>query len=285
MNIHPKVLKHEGDLRAVQSALASFYRHRPVQYYKSIDSQDYEHYAALIASYAPRAARVLDLGPGGYLSPLALHQRGFDVDACDVWDESFMAAQALRLPQPGPRMAAYDGLRLPYEDMTFDVVASMAVMEHLVDPSHFLREADRVLRPGGLQVHLAPNWAGPHVVAHAAVSVLIRRQRYWQYSSWLDVLVGCFRSLWWPVAGRYGPRQFILVWPRIVGGSIAFERSDDDCVHLCCPTSLWRWFDQHGYRLLRRNQGAGESMFARRLNSVVPALATTNVVVARKLIA
>ena len=201
--IHPHVLTDGRELEAAELALAAFYRARPVEYDRSTASRDYYgEYAGLIASYAPRGAHVLDLGPGGYLSPLALHQRGFDVDACDMWDESFMAEQILRLPQPGPRLAAYDGSRLPYEDASFDVVASMAVMEHLADPAHFLREADRVLRPGGLQVHSAPNWAGPHVVAHAAVSVLFRRERYWQYSSWLDVLVGCFHSLWWPVAGR-----------------------------------------------------------------------------------
>jgi len=92
-HVHPEVITGTADLRAVQSALASFYRHRPAEHCESTDSRDCGHYAELIASHASRGAHVLDLRPGSYLSPLALHEQGFDVDACDMLDESFMAEQ------------------------------------------------------------------------------------------------------------------------------------------------------------------------------------------------
>lgn len=41
-------------------------------------------------------ARVLDLGPRSGVSPLALHSHGFDVDGCDVWDESAMRVHAAK---------------------------------------------------------------------------------------------------------------------------------------------------------------------------------------------
>jgi len=76
-DVHPHVLTDLRELEAVQSALATFYRDRRAEYDRSTVSPDlYRDYAGLIASHAPRGARVLDLGAGGYQSPLALHRRG-----------------------------------------------------------------------------------------------------------------------------------------------------------------------------------------------------------------
>ncbi|MEH3075858.1 MAG: class I SAM-dependent methyltransferase [Quadrisphaera sp.] len=43
-----------------------------------------------------------------------------------------------------------DALALPFEDASFDVVHAHQVLQHLPDPVGALREAARVLRPGGL---------------------------------------------------------------------------------------------------------------------------------------
>ncbi len=46
----------------------------------------------------------------------------------------------------------------PYDTDTFDVVLSKSVIEHMQDPSNYLAEILRVLRPGGLFILLTPEW-------------------------------------------------------------------------------------------------------------------------------
>lgn len=47
--------------------------------------------------------------------------------------------------------------RLPYEECSFDLVTCTEVFEHLENYRHALREAGRVLKPGGLFVVSTPN--------------------------------------------------------------------------------------------------------------------------------
>jgi SAM-dependent methyltransferase len=79
-------------------------------------------------------------------------------------------------PAPGPQhfeVERYDGLHLPSGDATLDRVFSSNVLEHVPDLPSLLREIARVLRPGGLAVHLMPSaaWRFWHSVAHYAYLV------------------------------------------------------------------------------------------------------------------
>jgi SAM-dependent methyltransferase len=55
--------------------------------------------------------------------------------------------------------AAADGPGLPFAGECFDVVVMSEVIEHLVDPDLALREARRVLAPGGTLLLSTPNLA------------------------------------------------------------------------------------------------------------------------------
>lgn len=47
---------------------------------------------------------------------------------------------------------------LPYDDNTFDVIYSKSVLEHFYYPEKYVKEAYRVLKPGGLILTLVPDW-------------------------------------------------------------------------------------------------------------------------------
>jgi demethylmenaquinone methyltransferase/2-methoxy-6-polyprenyl-1,4-benzoquinol methylase len=120
-----------------------------------------------------RAVRALGLEPGslvfdvgcgtGMLSHelVAAGQRvvGFDIS------EGMMRAAA------GPlRMVLADGVRLPVADGAADGVTCGFALRNVVDPAALLREAGRVLRPGGTLSVLEvaePTWRPARAVHHA----------------------------------------------------------------------------------------------------------------------
>ena len=60
-------------------------------------------------------------------------------------------------PSPKVRIIQYDGKHIPFPDGSFDVVFSSNVMEHIADEDSIHREMKRVLRPGGVAVHILPS--------------------------------------------------------------------------------------------------------------------------------
>ena len=140
----------------------------------STDYALFEYYrSAKVIAFLDRAGvaltgRILDAGCGGGGMPLSLAEEASLVVGIDP-AERFQQA-GVRLGQErgltNLHFALADGMYLPFPDGSFDLVLSHAVIEHVADAPLYLREAARVLAPGGrMFLSTAPylSFAGAHL--------------------------------------------------------------------------------------------------------------------------
>ena len=108
-------------------------------------------------------ARVVDIGCGyGALATTIANVTGVRVRALDVIRQRLTTVR----DRPEARghvdlLVADAELGLPLKDGIADVVVATEVLEHLHHPERLLREAKRVLRPGGRLILTTPNSKAP----------------------------------------------------------------------------------------------------------------------------
>ena len=108
---------------------------------------------ALVRSYvALEGRRILDIGCG-----VGTYVRKFREFSQHVWGIDVELDRVQAGSRDVPNLAAARGEDIPYGDATFDVVFLHEVLEHVEDDARVVREAYRVLKPGGHMVIFVPN--------------------------------------------------------------------------------------------------------------------------------
>jgi SAM-dependent methyltransferase len=121
-------------------------------YDESLPAHVTEHYlrkrAAFIVEHCP-PGEGLDVGCGTGALARRLAEAGYEMSGVDP---SSGMLDVLRAQAPGMRAVQGSGTALPFEDDSFDLVTTVAVMHHIADPDDVrqtLAEMVRVTRPGG----------------------------------------------------------------------------------------------------------------------------------------
>ncbi|MHB1244572.1 MAG: class I SAM-dependent methyltransferase [Gaiellaceae bacterium] len=154
----------------------------------------------------PLAGLGLDLGCGdGAVTELLARTLGADWTLVGVDPDEHEAALA-RQRRLYLRVHAVPGSAIPEPDDAFDFVLSNSVLEHVEELEPVLREAGRILRPGGRLVATVPGpgfrslLRGPSVLGRAATGARDREAylaavdrrlahvRYWSEAEWAAAL-------------------------------------------------------------------------------------------------
>ena len=157
--IDPKEAAHFGKMAAdwwdPKGSSAMLHKLNPVRL-KYIREQIDHHFQTDETSRRPLAGkRAADVGCGAGLLAEPLRRLGADVTALDAAPENIAAA---RLHAEGQglgidyRVGSADAL-----DGVYDLITSMEVIEHVIDPRAFVAGLARHLAPGGLLVLSTPN--------------------------------------------------------------------------------------------------------------------------------
>lgn len=134
-----------------------------------------------IIGYIPSNSKVLDLGcgyRGKFLKKISGKiSRGVGLDISV--SPNFLTAKI--------DLIAHDLNRpLPFQNNKFDVVVSLANLEHLEEPEKSLMEIHRVLKPGGILLLTAPSTYGKPVLELLSFLRLVSRQEIEDHKNYFN---------------------------------------------------------------------------------------------------
>jgi ubiquinone/menaquinone biosynthesis C-methylase UbiE len=109
----------------------------------------------IVKSYAPDAKNILDIGAGNGISSVAFALKGYSVTAAEPDTSTTVGSGAIEYLKKQFNLINLQvinafGESLPVNDATYDVVYIRQAMHHAANLDAFIKEAVRVLKPGGL---------------------------------------------------------------------------------------------------------------------------------------
>lgn len=135
-----------------------------------------------LKSLPDAGAVVLDLGCGNGEIVAEYRENSFQGFGCDF---QFKEGPKVASLHESEVIRLIDGsrYRLPFDDNSFDLVVSNQVFEHVQDYPSCLSEIVRVLKPGGIGLHMFPSRYRP-IEAHVYVPFASIIKQYWWLLIW-----------------------------------------------------------------------------------------------------
>ncbi|MFI1992850.1 class I SAM-dependent methyltransferase [Actinoplanes sp. NPDC020271] len=170
-------------MRAAYDEIADWYEHEFRPRTAAEDPLDIRHLLATLLG--PGEGRCLEIGCGTGANAPAIRGLGWTVIGVDL-SAGMLRHAAGRLPT-----ARADAARLPVRDGSLDAVVTVLAHTDMPEYPAVVREAARVLRPGGAFVHIGvhPAFCGGFADRAEQAAIVIRpgyRDGHWTRDSWTD---------------------------------------------------------------------------------------------------
>lgn len=104
---------------------------------------------ARVMPLMPKGSYVLEIGSGAGWQAKHLAENGFVVEAIDLKQSNYAGQRVWPVQN-------YDGTYIPFQDNSFDIIFSSNVLEHIPHIEDFQIEIQRVLKSGGVAIHVLP---------------------------------------------------------------------------------------------------------------------------------
>ncbi|MEI8350049.1 MAG: methyltransferase domain-containing protein [Candidatus Omnitrophota bacterium] len=265
---------------AIREALRVYYKtSAPYLKQPALDKAYFSGYVAWLSQYAPKGARILDVGCGTGLSSCLLKQNGFEVIGMDI---SFCLLE--KTCRQGLESAEYvvaDAVDLPFRDASFDVIGSMSCLEHIPDTEQLLEEMMRVLKRRGFMLIMAPNLLSPFLALSVFFRICFKKKGMPGFASTpREALRLFFRNLFVSLRKKINKSaQFLYRRPDL---SCAYG-GDVDGVYLACQIDLKNFFTNNKWEIIEYATNKGiRSCWAKIITKVFPDFCGACSIVVRK---
>jgi len=137
---------------------------KKLRFKTNYDTSFVEH---LIKQFNLKPGKFLDIGCGTQNIMKLFKEKGFDVYGADIINPKEKSEFDIRCNN-------FETENLKFDTNEFDVVFCKSVVEHLRNPENIIKDAQRVLKPGGTIIVLTPSWLhtywGPFYIDHTHVT-------------------------------------------------------------------------------------------------------------------
>ncbi len=130
-------------------------------YFKKRDHLDL-HIAESIRQFMNerKLKSLLDVGCGTGRMVKYFNDKNFKALGCDIYDDALKTARRINNKKSIIKAPA---TKLPFKRSSFDMLTAISLIEHLTprEAEKFIKEAKRVLKPGGFIFLVTPNYSTP----------------------------------------------------------------------------------------------------------------------------
>ena len=110
-------------------------------------------YQNFLVSRGVEKGVLLDIGSGKGNQLVGFGRNNFECFGIDKREECVDILDSFDI-----RECDLESEELPFDSNYFDVLFTKSVIEHVFNTEHFLKESNRVLKPGGVLIVLTPDW-------------------------------------------------------------------------------------------------------------------------------